>query len=127
MPTETPLLVTTPPTASPVQAAPAAPVGERRPRGDSQTVRMSWYRMGSTTANGEHVDPSAHNCAGASRYPMGSSLSIRNPENGRTVRVRINDRGAFEKYGRSLDCMVAVWSTLGIPLSRGVATVEVVA
>lgn len=86
---------------------------------------MSWYRMGTRTANGEPVSPGSPNCAGASRYRMGQHLTLRNPENGRTVAVRINDRGNFERLGRSLDCMPYVWHALGIPLSRGVARVEV--
>lgn len=85
---------------------------------------MSWYTMGTRTASGEPVNTGAYNCAGAYRYPMLSSVVVRNPRNGRVVTVRINDRGAFEGMGRSLDCMPAVWNALGIPLGQGVATVE---
>jgi rare lipoprotein A (peptidoglycan hydrolase) len=86
---------------------------------------MSWYTMGSRTASGEPVDHGAMNCAGAARYPMLSRLHLRNPENGRTGVVRINDRGTFERMGRALDCMPAVWHRLGFDTSRGVVRVEV--
>lgn len=109
-------------TATPIVTPAATPaVGKA-----VETVRMSWYVMGSRTASGEPVQPHAHNCAGARRWPLGHHLTLRNPDNAATVRVRINDRGAFERLGRALDCMPAVWHALGIPLSRGVATVEVI-
>lgn len=94
-------------------------------RGHADRVRMSWYTMGTRTANGEPVQPRAHNCAGASRWNLGDSVTIRNPNNGRVVTVRINDRGGFESMGRALDCMPGVWHALGFDLGAGVVWVEV--
>lgn len=124
--------VTTP---APEEPAPAsAPVPTTHPveqvsagSSSGELVKMSWYTMGTRTASGEPVQPGAHNCAGASRWTLGDSVAIRNPENGRGVTVRINDRGGFESMGRALDCMPAVWRTLGFDLDRGVVTVQLVA
>lgn len=91
-----------------------------------ELVRMTWYTMGTRTASGEPVNVNAHNCAGASRWNLGDDVAIRNPRNGREVTVHINDRGAFEGMGRALDCMPAVWHTLGFSLSSGVVTVQLV-
>lgn len=113
------------PVVRPVVAPLKPAAGAAGPSGDR--VHMSWYTMGTRTASGEPVQPHALNCAGARRWRLGDSVTIRNPENDRRATVRINDRGAFERMGRALDCMVAVWHALGIPLSRGVATVEVLA
>jgi rare lipoprotein A (peptidoglycan hydrolase) len=88
---------------------------------------MSWYTMGRRTASGESVAPAKHNCAGAARFPLRSHVMVRNPANGRVVRVWINDRGAFEPMGRSLDCMPSVWEALGFSLGAGVVSVEVAA
>ncbi len=88
---------------------------------------MSWYRTGKWTASGDRYDPSRLTCAAAKRWPLGINLAIENPENGRTALVLLNDRGAFERLGRALDCSPAVWSELGLPLSRGVAKVRVAA
>jgi rare lipoprotein A len=61
----------------------------------------SWYKMGYRTANGEHFNPDGHTCA--HRYlPFGTRLLVRNKRTGRSVVVRVNDRGPFVR-GRVLD------------------------
>lgn len=101
-------------------ASAAAPDGT----GDYELVRMSWYVMGTRTASGERLDTSAPTCAAVKRIPMGARLELHNPENGRTTVVRVNDRGAFAKFGRTLDCVPGVWDALGFDRSRGVVGVE---
>jgi rare lipoprotein A len=54
--------------------------------------------------------------------PFGTRLQIRCPENGRSVLVRINDRGPFIA-GRDLDLSLAAARRLGIE-RRGLARVE---
>lgn len=56
---------------------------------------------GNRTANGERFDPSAMTAAHRT-LPMGTKLRVTNKANGKSVIVRINDRGPFSK-GRIID------------------------
>ena len=49
--------------------------------------------------------------------PFGTALKVTNPANGKSVTVRVNDRGPFVK-GRVLDLSKAAASKLGF-LNRG--------
>lgn len=42
-------------------------------------------------------------CAASKDYKMGSLLKVTNRSNGRSVVVKVYDRGGFGKYGRSVD------------------------
>ncbi len=59
-----------------------------------QEVLASWYAVGQRTANGERFDANG-NTAAARTWPMGAILTVTNPETGRAVKVRINDRGPW--------------------------------
>lgn len=60
----------------------------------------------------------------AHRYlPFGSILLVKNLKNGRTVKVRVNDRGPFVR-GRVIDLSYAAAKKLGI-LRAGVVPVIV--
>jgi rare lipoprotein A len=66
-------------------------------QGDVGRGLASWYGQeyaGRTTANGEIFDPLKLTAAHRT-LPFGTVLEVRNPSNGRTVEVRINDRGPF--------------------------------
>lgn len=84
----------------------------------------SWY--GGTfhdrrTASGERFN--MHELTAAHRtLPFGTEVKVRNPNNNRTVVVRINDRGPFTG-NRSIDLSRAAANALGI-LNRGTAQVE---
>src|SRR3712207_4051080 len=54
----------------------------------------SWYHEGSRTANGERYRPDGISAAHRS-LPFGTRVLVRNQRTGRTVTVRINDRGPF--------------------------------
>jgi rare lipoprotein A len=54
---------------------------------------------------------------------MGSTVKVTNPETGRSVKVRINDRGPFV-HGRSLDLSKSAAQKIGIT-QKGVARVKV--
>lgn len=56
---------------------------------------------GNRTANGERFNPSAMTAAHRT-LPMGTKLRVTNKANGKSVVVRINDRGPFSK-GRIID------------------------
>jgi rare lipoprotein A len=87
-----------------------------------QTGRASWYELEAKTASGEAMDSEALTAAHPS-LPFGSKVMVANLDNGRSVVVRINDRGPFSK-GRIIDVSRAAAEQLGM-LGTGVARVSV--
>lgn len=85
----------------------------------------SWYGPGfhgNRTANGESFNQYA--LTAAHRYlPFGTWVRVTNLNNGRSVVVRINDRGPFTR-GRVIDLSTAAAQTIGI-VNSGVAPVSV--
>lgn len=75
-------------------------------------VRASWYgtESGNRTANGEHFDGSSMTAAHRS-LPFGTKLRV--TYQGKSVVVRINDRGPYAK-GRDLDLSHAAAAKLGM-------------
>jgi rare lipoprotein A len=87
-----------------------------------QVGHASWYALHSRTASGEQMDPSAMTAAHPS-LPFGTRVLVENLSNGRSVVVRINDRGPFVA-GRIIDVSKAAASTLGM-IGSGTANVRV--
>ena len=87
-----------------------------------QTGRASWYDLEAKTASGEAMDSEALTAAHPS-LPFGSKVMVANLDNGRSVVVRINDRGPFSK-GRIIDVSRAAAEQLGM-IGTGVARVSV--
>ncbi len=82
--------------------------------------RISYYGRefaSKTTASGEPFDPEALTMAHRS-LPFGSLVRVKSLRNGRTVVVRVNDRGPYEK-GRIADLSRAAARKLGM-LRHGV-------
>ena len=52
----------------------------------------SWYEFTSKTASGEKADPSGLTAAHPS-LPFGTMVLVENLKNGKTIQVRVNDRG----------------------------------
>jgi rare lipoprotein A len=77
----------------------------------AQCGRASWYALHSRTASGERMNPGALTAAHRS-LPFGTRLKVTNRSNGRSVVVRINDRGPFVR-GRMLDVSLAAAKQLG--------------
>ena len=77
----------------------------------AQCGSASWYALTSKTASGERMNPAAMTAAHRS-LPFGTKLRVVNKRNGRSVVVRINDRGPFVR-GRILDLSKAAASRLG--------------
>jgi rare lipoprotein A len=67
----------------------------------AQCGRASWYALHSKTASGERMNPAAMTAAHRS-LPFGTRIKVTNKNNGKSVVVRINDRGPFIR-GRVLD------------------------
>ena len=81
----------------------------------------SFYAHGARTASGERFDP--HDLTAAHRsLPFGTRLRVTNLVTGRSVTVRVNDRGPFIR-GRVIDVSYAAAQTLGI-IRPGVAKVK---
>lgn len=55
----------------------------------------SQYMTVRYTANGERFDKNAMTCAAPSHFKFGTILRVTNKANGKSVDVRVNDRGAF--------------------------------
>jgi rare lipoprotein A len=77
----------------------------------AQCGKASWYALNSRTASGEMMNPSAMTAAHRSMR-FGSKVLVTNKRNGRSVVVRINDRGPFVK-GRIIDVSKAAAHRLG--------------
>ena len=67
---------------------------------------------GGKTASGERINPSAMTAAHRSR-PFGSHVTVTSHATGRSVTVRINDRGPFIK-GRCIDLSTGAARMLGM-------------
>ena len=77
---------------------------------------------GRLTASGERFDPDDLTAA-SKTFPIGSTVRVTNPKTGKSVIVRINDRGPHVR-GRSLDLSKRAAEELGIT-DKGVARLKV--
>jgi rare lipoprotein A len=99
------------------------PAQEHGPR-SAQDGTASYYGAdfaGRRTASGERFDPQALTAAHPV-LPFGTRVRVTNLENGRSVTVRINDRGPYTA-GRILDVSWEAARELGM-LRSGVARVR---
>lgn len=86
-------------------------------------VKVSYYNLpGNKTANGEVFRSNGMTVANKT-LPFHTKLRFFNPENGKAVVVRVNDRGPFEP-GREYDLAKGPAKILGIT-EKGVATLRV--
>lgn len=96
-------------------------------RGYSARGTASWYGRkfhGQRTASGEVYDMHAMTAAHTT-LPLPSYVRVTNSANGRSVIVRVNDRGPF-LHNRVIDLSYVAAAKLGM-LENGTAEVEVVA
>jgi rare lipoprotein A len=78
----------------------------------------SWYEAGSRTASGERMNANAMTAAHRS-LPFGTIVKVIDQRTGRSIKVRINDRGPFVR-GRIIDLTRAAAKVLGL---RGIGKV----
>jgi len=98
----------------------ARPLGHYR-----ETGTASWYGpgfRGNHTSNGE-IYTADEMTAAHPTLPLGTRIVVTNLENGKSVEVRVNDRGPFAK-GRILDLSHAAAEEIGL-LDHGTAQVRV--
>jgi rare lipoprotein A len=87
------------------------------------TGYASYYKSGRLTANGERFNP--HGLTAAHRkLPFGTRVKVTNLRNGKSVVVRINDRGPFIK-NRVIDLSLGAAKVIGLHRS-GIARVSFV-
>ncbi|WP_374730709.1 septal ring lytic transglycosylase RlpA family protein [Aliirhizobium terrae] len=72
----------------------------------------SWYALTSKTASGERMNPAKLTAAHRS-LPFGTKVLVTNKRNGKSVVVRINDRGPFIR-GRVIDVSKAAAANIGM-------------
>lgn len=102
-----------------VQSIPSAPQETLLGRGSASYYAAKFD--GRRTASGERFDNDDMTAAHRT-LPFGSLVRVTNPANGKSVVVRINDRGPFS-HGRMIDVSRAAAEELGI-VARGHGTVE---
>ena len=93
--------------------------------GTVTTGQASYYAdkfNGNTTASGEKYNKNALTCAHRT-YPFGTVLKVTNTTNGKSVQLRVNDRGPF-KAGRIVDVSGAAADKLDMK-KAGVVNVKV--
>jgi rare lipoprotein A len=86
----------------------------------STTGIASYYKSGKQTANGERFNPNGLTAAHRT-LPFGTKVRVTNLRNGKSVVVRINDRGPFIR-GRVIDLSLGAAIFVGMTKS-GVAKV----
>ncbi len=90
-----------------------------------EEILASSYASGKRTASGERFDANG-NTAAARTWPLGASLTITNPSNGRSVTVRINDTGPWGiayRMGARLDLARGAAQRLGMRGSQYVCVI----
>lgn len=88
----------------------------------TQCGEASWYALNSRTASGEMMNPALHTAAHLT-LPMGTEVEVTNLRNGKSITVRINDRGPYAK-NRIIDLSRAAAEKLGY-IHSGVAPVRI--
>lgn len=106
--------------SAPTARAPASGDATRGAHTYSQGL-ASFYTEGTQTANGERFDTNAMTAAHRT-LPFGTQLRVTSVTTGRSVTVRINDRGPFIK-GRVVDLSLSAAKALGM-VNAGVANVK---
>jgi len=89
-----------------------AQADSRRATPSSNFSGIASHYSGGRTANGEHMRASAMTAAHRS-LPFGTMVRVTNRHNGRSVVVRINDRGPFIR-GRVIDLSTAAARGIGM-------------
>jgi peptidoglycan lytic transglycosylase len=114
------------PSPSPSTTTRSPRPAQTQPNGGGSVVgggscQASFYDEGQRTANGEWFDPNAYTAAHRT-LPFNTRLRVTNVANGKSVIVRINDRGPYVG-GRCLDLSRAAFGAIA-SLNSGVASVR---
>jgi rare lipoprotein A len=124
IPRKTPPIATIPSSPETEEASPLAKIPEHRQPTVVETGLASWYGPrfhGKRTASGEVFNQEDFTAAHRT-LPWGTKVKVTNIANGKSVAVRINDRGPFGK-GRIIDISRAAARVLGM-VGSGITTVR---
>jgi rare lipoprotein A len=94
--------------------------------GGQEEGLASWYGgkfQGRKTASGELFDQNAFTAAHRT-MPFGTKLRVTNRKNGRSVKVRVNDRGPFSGRQRVIDLSKAAADAIGMT-AEGIVPVRI--
>src|SRR5689334_20489842 len=100
------------------------PFASRKDAGDVKTAShgvASYYTEGTKTASGEKFN-TLEMTAAHPTLPFGTKLRVTNVDSGRSVTVRVNDRGPYVQ-GRVVDVSYSAADALGM-VGKGVAKVK---
>ncbi len=100
------------------------PSAPRRDAGDAKTAShgvASYYTEGTKTASGEKFN-TLEMTAAHPTLPFGTKLLVTNVASGRSVTVRVNDRGPYVQ-GRVVDVSYSAADALGM-VGKGIAKVK---
>ena len=75
------------------------------------------------TASGEIFDMYKMTTA-SNTHKMGTKLRVTNKETGKSVVVKVTDRGGFSKYGRTLDLSRAAFAKIA-DIKQGLVKVDI--
>jgi rare lipoprotein A len=111
------------------QAGDSAALHSRSSRSEHRSFAQiglaSWYgreKAGRRTASGEHFNPQLFTAAHRT-LPLGTIVRVTNLSTGKSIKVRVNDRGPFVRR-RILDLSAAAGRTLDIR-RNGMALVRI--
>jgi rare lipoprotein A len=109
-------------TASVVRRVPAPEVNTSQGKSEGKSHGIaSFYSEGTRTASGEKFNPQELTAAHPT-LPFGTKLRVTNTHTGRSVTVRVNDRGPYVP-GRVVDVSYSAAQELGM-VGRGIAPVK---
>jgi rare lipoprotein A len=92
--------------------------------GGNECGKASWYSLpGKSTASGEKMNPNAMTAAHKT-LPLGTMVRVIDQASGRSIQVKINDRGPYIK-GRIIDLTHAAAQQLGF-IPAGTAKVCII-
>ena len=88
------------------------PAASESPMADGEASFYGSELAGNSTASGEIFDPDRLTAAHRT-LPLGSKVRVTNPQNGRSVVVRVNDRGPYHG-NRVIDLSAAAARNIGL-------------
>ena len=87
----------------------------------------SWYGFqpweGRKTSSGDIFKTHGLTCA-SNTHKLGTTVKVTNKANGKSINCKVNDRGGFGKYGRSIDLSYGAFTKIAHP-SEGVIKVSI--
>jgi rare lipoprotein A len=114
--------------ASSLALAQSSPAGSASPAVKSMYGKASYYGgkefEGSSTANGETFHHHGHTAAASKAIPLGSTAKVTNLENGKSVDVKVNDRGHHLRHNH-IDLSRDAATEIGITKKEGHVPVRI--